>query len=411
LPADRPNTLPSPSPGPQPEPPPPCPSASWFCGCFPGLRSLVVLTVSLRCPPGPSSAPSSGSLGAAEPGAVSPEQAMLTTVVSPLQNWLRLYGYLPQPSRHMSTMRSAQILASALSEMQRFYGIPVTGVLDEETKTWMKRPRCGVPDQFGVHVKANLRRRKRYALTGRKWNNPHLTFSIQNYTEKLGWYHSLEAVRRAFRVWEQATPLVFQEVPYQDIRLRRQKEADIMVLFASGFHGDSSPFDGTGGFLAHAYFPGPGLGGDTHFDADEPWTFSSTDMHGNSLFLVAVHELGHALGLEHSSNPSAIMAPFYQWMDIDNFQLPEDDLRGIQQLYGTPDGRPQPTRPLPTVTPRRPGRPDHRPPRPPQPPPPDGKPERPPRPGPPVQPRATERPDQYGPNICDGDFDTVAMLR
>lgn len=54
--------------------------------------------------------------------------------VLPLQNWLRLYGYLPQPNRHMSTLRSAQILASALSEMQRFYGIPVTGVLDEETK-------------------------------------------------------------------------------------------------------------------------------------------------------------------------------------------------------------------------------------------------------------------------------------
>lgn len=55
-------------------------------------------------------------------------------VASSLQNWLRLYGYLPQPSRHMSTMRSAQMLASALAEMQRFYGIPVTGVLDEETK-------------------------------------------------------------------------------------------------------------------------------------------------------------------------------------------------------------------------------------------------------------------------------------
>ncbi|XP_009698424.1 PREDICTED: matrix metalloproteinase-15 [Cariama cristata] len=249
-------------------------------------------------------------------------------------------------------------------------------------------------------MKSNMRR-KRYALTGRRWSQSHLTFSIQNYMEKLGRYHSYEVIRRAFQVWEQATPLVFREVPYEDIRQKRKKEADIMVLFASSFHGDSSPFDGVGGFLAHAYFPGPGMGGDTHFDSDEPWTLENTDVSGNNLFLVAVHELGHSLGLEHSSNPSAIMAPFYQWMDTENFKLPEDDLKGIQQLYGTSDGHPQPTKPLPTVTPRRPGRPDQRPPRPPPP----GKPERPPKPGGPDQ------PDQYGPDICDGNFDTVAVLR
>uniref|UniRef100_H9GKN0 Peptidase metallopeptidase domain-containing protein n=1 Tax=Anolis carolinensis TaxID=28377 RepID=H9GKN0_ANOCA len=144
----------------------------------------------------------------------------------------------------------------------------------------MKRPRCGVPDKIGAGVKANMRR-KRYALTGRRWTQSQLTFRC---VQRLGRSASQEAIRRAFRVWEEATPLSFREVSFSGT------EADLVVLFASGFHGDSSPFDGAGGFLAHAFFPGPGMGGDAHFDLDEPWTLENVDgaamSRGYFLFLI-----------------------------------------------------------------------------------------------------------------------------
>ena len=82
-----------------------------------------------------------------------------------------------------------------------------------------------------------------------------------------------------------------------------------------------------GGVLAHAFFPEDGR---THFDDDETWVVNRT---GIDLFIVAAHEFGHSLGLDHSDNNNALMAPYYTGY-IPDYKLHPDDIAGIQAHYG-----------------------------------------------------------------------------
>uniref|UniRef100_A0AAX7VI60 Matrix metalloproteinase-9 n=1 Tax=Astatotilapia calliptera TaxID=8154 RepID=A0AAX7VI60_ASTCA len=78
------------------------------------------------------------------------------------------------------------------------------------------------------------------------------------------------------------------------------------------------------------------------YDDDQKWGFCPDQ--GYSLFLVAAHEFGHALGLDHSNIREALMYPMYSYAE--DFSLHSDDISGIQYLYGSRTG-PVPTPPNP----------------------------------------------------------------
>ena len=103
----------------------------------------------------------------------------------------------------------------------------------------------------------------------------------------------------------------------------------------SGVNGErqcGSKFDGKGRVLAHAYYPRDGR---IHFDDEEHysetgsgWWFVRTKQ---SLSWVAAHEIGHALGLKHSNVGNSVMWPTAK---IGRPKLDQDDIKGIQSLYG-----------------------------------------------------------------------------
>jgi hypothetical protein len=149
----------------------------------------------------------------------------------------------------------------------------------------------------------------------------------------------------AMKQWTAAGAITFRGLAWAN-----QKRA-IDIFFAAGDHGDGFKFDGPGRVLAHTFYPPPNaetIAGDLHFDADEPWKIGA-DV---DLFSVALHELGHALGLGHSDNPKDVMYAFYRrWTGLQN-----GDIEAIRTLYADPPAV-NPDTPVTPVDPETPSTP------------------------------------------------------
>lgn len=221
---------------------------------------------------------------------------------------------------------------AALRHFQKCYGLPDTGEADEQTLSLIERPRCGVPDIDPTTGSGSGP--APFVLRGCKYTETDLTFAFVNSTSDLATDRQREIITEAFSAWAAVSPLRFTEVS-------PGASPDFPIAFERGNHGDGSPFDDGGNSftgnntLAHAFFPPPCGGpfsGAFHLDEFETWADAASPG-AIRLLNVSIHEIGHLLGLDHSNVRDAIMFAFYA-DDVDS--LRQDDIAGIQAIYGGP---------------------------------------------------------------------------
>lgn len=151
---------------------------------------------------------------------------------------------------------------------------------------------------------------------------------------------TVELVREAFAAWEAVTDLDFREVadgPDSDIRI--------------GLTGGS---DSTGGILAYTTSWSQEADAVESVIAVDFDAVAQLDRAGSwtptHLYNIALHEIGHAIGLDDSQVQGAVMYSAYDVSTTTRLALHQDDLDGVKAIYSRSNrGSSSPPAPVPSA--------------------------------------------------------------
>jgi Matrixin/Putative peptidoglycan binding domain len=234
-----------------------------------------------------------------------------------VQDFLVEFGYL-ESRIGFSRGRLDSYTSDALRKYQRFHGLEATGNFDADTRVFMSRPRCGVPD-FSAGRSVHGPFAKGFVIRC-GWSRPaNLVYGFDPMVPQA----LVTAVVEAFEKWQAECNIsVTQGVSRQHIKIFWRPNS---VVGGDRVAASDYP-PGCSWIVPGATLPKPII-----FDSGESWGSGDDDFDFET---IALHEVGHILGLDHSSDGNAVMADSFEpGPDGWKRKLGTDDKAGARALY------------------------------------------------------------------------------
>lgn len=188
-----------------------------------------------------------------------------------------------------------------------------------------------------------------FSLTGLKWGDSQTvgtpggtvswSFATQNFAGETYNFDSFftredykAAIRTAFQTWQAVANITFVEsTDAADINIRIGWDTIDGKVSANGTGGQVGESASRFSFINGVATPDSSA--DIRFDIAEDWSVAG-GFNIVSLLNVAIHEIGHSIGLDHVSDPNQIMFGTSSQAN----QLGSGDIQGVQTIYGAATG-------------------------------------------------------------------------